>query len=103
ERGSQRASDVDASPKCNRFFSPSPLRGGGWGEGFFSPDQNRTNSPHEESTMLSRRRFLQSSLLALSPTVPVFVAQTAGAVEKSTDQKVLVVVQLDGGNDALNT
>jgi uncharacterized protein (DUF1501 family) len=53
--------------------------------------------------MLSRRRFLQSSLLALSPTVPVFVARTALSAEVGKDQRVLVVVQLDGGNDALNT
>jgi uncharacterized protein (DUF1501 family) len=53
--------------------------------------------------MLSRRRFLQSSLLALSPTVPVFVARTAAADDAGRDRRVLVVVQLDGGNDALNT
>jgi uncharacterized protein (DUF1501 family) len=53
--------------------------------------------------MLDRRRFLQASLLALSPTVPVFVARTARAADSGTDQRVLVVVQLDGGNDALNT
>jgi uncharacterized protein (DUF1501 family) len=53
--------------------------------------------------MLSRRRFLQSSLLALSPTVPVFVARTATAADAGRDRRVLVVVQLDGGNDALNT
>jgi uncharacterized protein (DUF1501 family) len=53
--------------------------------------------------MLTRRRFLHSSLLALSPTVPLFVARTADAAEKGRDRRVLVVVQLDGGNDALNT
>ncbi len=53
--------------------------------------------------MLDRRRFLQSSLLALSPTVPVFVARTALAADAGRDRRVLVVVQLDGGNDALNT
>src|SRR5258707_386925 len=53
--------------------------------------------------MLSRRRFLQSSLLALAPTVPVFVARTALSAPTGQDQRVLVVVQLDGGNDALNT
>jgi uncharacterized protein (DUF1501 family) len=53
--------------------------------------------------MLTRRCFLQSSLLALSPTVPLFVARTAQAAGQGKDQQVLVVIQLDGGNDALNT
>jgi uncharacterized protein (DUF1501 family) len=54
--------------------------------------------------MLTRRSFLQtSSLLALAPTVPVFLARTALAAPVGKDRRVLVVVQLDGGNDALNT
>jgi uncharacterized protein (DUF1501 family) len=54
--------------------------------------------------MLNRRTFLKSSsLLALAPTVPLFVSQTGGAAPAGKDQRVLVVVQLDGGNDALNT
>jgi uncharacterized protein (DUF1501 family) len=52
---------------------------------------------------LTRRLFLQSSLLALAPTVPVFVAHTAASTGTGKDQRILVVVQLDGGNDALNT
>jgi uncharacterized protein (DUF1501 family) len=54
--------------------------------------------------MLSRRDFLQSSsLLALAPTVPGFLAQTARATTSQRDGRVLVVVQLDGGNDGINT
>jgi uncharacterized protein (DUF1501 family) len=53
--------------------------------------------------MLTRRELIQSSLLALAPTVPLFVARTARAATASKDRRVLVVVQLDGGNDALNT
>jgi uncharacterized protein (DUF1501 family) len=54
--------------------------------------------------MLTRRAFLQSSsLLALAPTVPLFVARTARAASAERDRRALVVVQLDGGNDALNT
>jgi uncharacterized protein (DUF1501 family) len=54
--------------------------------------------------MFTRRDFLrQSSLVALAPTVPGFLAQTARAAEPRRDGRVLVVVQLDGGNDGINT
>jgi uncharacterized protein (DUF1501 family) len=53
--------------------------------------------------MFTRRGFLKSSLLALAPSVPLFVTRTARAVAPARDGRVLVVVQLDGGNDALNT
>src|SRR5262249_37769635 len=53
--------------------------------------------------MLTRRRFLQSSsLFALAPTVPLFIARTARAAP-SADARILVVVQLDVGHDPLNT
>jgi uncharacterized protein (DUF1501 family) len=58
--------------------------------------------------MASRRAFLQtalngSSLIALAPTVPGFLARTARAAAPAADGRVLVVLQLDGGNDGINT
>jgi uncharacterized protein (DUF1501 family) len=57
--------------------------------------------------MFSRRQFLAqtlkgSSLVALSTVVPQFVARTARAAAPGKDN-VLVVVELTGGNDGLNT
>jgi len=66
--------------------------------------------------MTTRRLFIQKglTLLALAPTVPTFldqtvlamanpedIARTQGASGK--DGKILVIVQLSGGNDGLNT
>ena len=54
--------------------------------------------------MLNRRNFLQkSSLLSLAPVLPLVFGRTANAAEPESDEKVLVVIQLDGGNDGLNT
>ena len=58
--------------------------------------------------MRSRRAFLKTSLqalpvLSLSPSVPGFLAQTARAAIPERDGRVLVVIQLDGGNDGINT
>src|SRR5258708_29211060 len=58
--------------------------------------------------MFSRREFLRTSLqtstlVALAPTVPSFLEQTARAAEPNRDGRVLVVIQLDGGNDGVNT
>ncbi len=46
-----------------------------------------------------------SALVACGPTVPLFLARSAGAVAEggATKGRILVVVQLDGGNDGLNT
>ena len=57
--------------------------------------------------MLSRRQFLTNSLkgaslLSLSSVVPQFIARTAMAAEPGKDN-ILVVVEMNGGNDGLNT
>ncbi len=55
----------------------------------------------------NRREFLglASTLLTTSATVPAFLERTAWAAtrEGSTSDHVLVVLQLTGGNDGLNT
>src|SRR5262249_230515 len=54
--------------------------------------------------MFSRREFLRTStLVALAPTVPGFLAPTARAATPDRDGRLLVVVQLGGGNDGINT
>ncbi|QDV53316.1 DUF1501 domain-containing protein [Gimesia fumaroli] len=56
---------------------------------------------------LNRREFLGlgSTLLATSASVPTFLKQTAWAAagQEPTSDRVLVVLQLTGGNDGLNT
>jgi uncharacterized protein (DUF1501 family) len=49
------------------------------------------------------RGLLDSSLIALAPTLPGFLARTARAAAPEKDGRILVVVQLDGGNDGINT
>jgi len=58
--------------------------------------------------MATRRDFLRSSLsssalVAFTPLVPSALARAARAAGPDRDGRVLVVVQLDGGNDGLNT
>jgi uncharacterized protein (DUF1501 family) len=58
--------------------------------------------------MMTRRNMLVSSLksatlVAMGPTVPTFLADTARASVPQPDGRVLIVVQRDGGNDAINT
>ena len=66
--------------------------------------------------LTTRRLFLQRglTLLAATPTIPAFLDQTVMALANPLDTpltqqpsgkdgKVLVVVQLAGGNDGLNT
>lgn len=54
--------------------------------------------------MLTRRKFVhRSALLSLSPAVPAFLSQSALAAKPIEDEHILVVIQLSGGNDGLNT
>lgn len=55
--------------------------------------------------MLSRRQFIASSgsLISTASFVPTMVCRAAQAAQASRDDRVLVVIQLDGGNDGLNT
>ena len=41
--------------------------------------------------------------MALAPTVPGFLLSTAHAAGSGRDGRILVVIQLDGGNDGVNT
>lgn len=55
---------------------------------------------------MNRRRFLKNaSLISLTPAIPTFLGRSLSASEKqeSKDGRILVVIQLDGGNDGLNT
>lgn len=52
----------------------------------------------------TRRQFLrQSSLIAIAPAIPAYLHSTAHASANGDDERILVVVQLDGGNDGINT
>jgi uncharacterized protein (DUF1501 family) len=58
--------------------------------------------------MITRRGFLarglrDSTLIALAPVLPGFLARTARAAGPDKDGRILVVLQLNGGNDGINT
>ncbi|MCI0642002.1 MAG: hypothetical protein L0Y70_23240, partial [Gemmataceae bacterium] len=58
--------------------------------------------------MFTRREFLKtSSLIALGSSVPAFLSRTAAqapnAANRGARDTILLVVQLTGGNDGLNT
>jgi uncharacterized protein (DUF1501 family) len=63
---------------------------------------------HSSRLLQTRREFLATGikglgLVAASAYVPAFVTRTARAVTPETDATILVVLQLSGGNDGLNT
>ena len=57
--------------------------------------------------MTTRREFLKqfgaASLVSLGATAPSFLARAAAEEAKNNDGRILVLVQLAGGNDGLNT
>jgi uncharacterized protein (DUF1501 family) len=60
--------------------------------------------------MQTRRQFIRAALggpllVSLAPTVPLFLSRSAmqAAVASVAEGRVLVVIQLTGGNDGLNT
>src|SRR5579871_4393622 len=73
----------------------------------YKQDQNAIVPNPGEPGMFTRRQFLTrtlkgSSLVALGAVVPQFVARTARAAAPGKDN-VLVVLEMNGGNDGLNT
>jgi len=54
--------------------------------------------------MNTRREFLkQSAVVSLAPLLPGFLPRSVRGVDVAANGRVLVVIQLDGGNDGLNT
>lgn len=54
--------------------------------------------------MPNRRNFLkQSSLIAMATSMPGFLSRLANNTSARPDDRVLLVIQLDGGNDGVNT
>ena len=55
--------------------------------------------------MKTRRHFLKNTaLISLVPAIPTFLGKSLLADEQqSGNERILVVVQLDGGNDGINT
>ncbi len=55
--------------------------------------------------MLNRRSMLKrSGLIALAPSVPIFLTRCAqAAADAENSGRKLVIIQMDGGNDGINT
>ena len=54
---------------------------------------------------MNRRHFLQrtAGLVALGAAPPAFLSRALAADKPGPDQRILVIVQLAGGNDGVNT
>ncbi len=54
---------------------------------------------------MNRRQFLQRSagLVALGAAPPAFLSRAVAADQQDPDQRILVILQLAGGNDGVNT
>jgi uncharacterized protein (DUF1501 family) len=54
---------------------------------------------------MNRRHFLQRSagLVAIGASAPAFLSRAIAADKQDPDQRILVIVQLAGGNDGVNT
>ena len=54
--------------------------------------------------MTHRRTFLKTSaLISMSPLIPGFMGNTVFGAEPGDEKPILVVVEMNGGNDGLNT
>lgn len=52
----------------------------------------------------NRREWMQAaSLIAMAPSIPQFLRSSVRAAEADSQGRILVVIQLDGGNDGINT
>ena len=64
-----------------------------------------TAATQQTITAMNRRHFLKRSagLVAIGAAPPAFLSRAIAAEKNDPDQRILVVVQLAGGNDGLNT